>query len=128
VLVDGDMEDGGVAAWPVTRLTPTVTKETSSPYAGARVLRVASAADNGAVGQPVMTIGTRYRLTGRARGDGTGRPGVYVNVTGYVFTGTSSTDWQEIDATFNAGGATLELFNLDAGQAADFDALVLVLA
>lgn len=126
VLVDGDCEADNVTAWPPAR-GGTVQKTTSSPYKGTRALHLqATGGDNKGALQSVCTVGHDYRLTGVARGDGTGRPGVYMTTTGYISAGTSSTSWQAIDATFTAQHTDIEFWCLDADRWADFDDLLLV--
>jgi len=123
-LVDGNMEKTGVADWLVGN-SATLTKQTTNPYQGLQVLRVAYNGVNSpfAYQQP-LTVGLDYRLTGVARGDGT----YYPTITDgpLLWLGTTSTSWQKIDVTFTASGTDLKLFsNASAAGFAEFDAISL---
>lgn len=69
-VTDGDMEAVGTAAWtPVN--SPTLTKETSDPYEGAKNLRIqgTGTADPG-VSQACLTVGKTYYIEAAIRCDG----------------------------------------------------------
>lgn len=95
LLTDGDMEIANTDDWTAGD-SATLSKETGTPHGGARVLRVTNASAVGDARQVVFSAGLGYRVHGFARGDGTSVPSVKTyETTGW--TGTSSTDWQEID-------------------------------
>ncbi len=107
LLTDGDMEAVGVAAW-VEAVAGTITKETGTPFEGSQVLRIArNAINNPRYNQTIMTVGKRYRITGRARSDGNAIPRLTSGVV--FFTGTTSTDWQVIDFELLATNTALNL-------------------
>jgi len=125
LLVDGDMEAAGVAAWTVGS-SAILTKSTVNPYEGTQALRVTE----GGVAAPfaaqsVLIPGTTSRLIGRIRGDGVFTPILYDLGTGTIFTGTASTDWQEVDIEFTVGGSNQLRFYSNAtvgsGGWAEFD-------
>jgi hypothetical protein len=103
-LVDGDMERSGVSLWTAGN-SATLTKQTTSPFSGSQLLRIAY---NGVANpycydsQAPFTIGQVYRVLGRARSDGTALPSAYHPIGTPVWTGTNSTDWQYFDITFTA--------------------------
>ena len=105
LLVDGFMEDVGVAAWFASNTT--LTKQTADPYQGMRYLQsVNTAGANGYAAQDVLTAATSYRLTGVARSlAGNAFPAVFIVGPGFVWTGTTSTAWQLFDVVFTNGGA-----------------------
>lgn len=104
----------------------TLTKETGTPYEGARVLRVARNGDNDPYAtQTVMLLGKAYRLRGRCRSDGNATPRVLDGTT-VRFTGTTSTDWQAFDIVMST--PTVGTFRLQAQtstgvQYCEFDAV-----
>lgn len=101
-LVDGDMEAVGVADWTAGN-SATLTKQTTNPYAGAQVLRVAyNAVNDPYASQTALSNDLTYRLTGYARSDGTGVPKVEHPVSTILWTGTTSTSWQFFDITFTS--------------------------
>jgi hypothetical protein len=110
LLVDGNMEAVGVAAWSVSG-NPTVTKELLNPHSGSQCLRVAY---NGTVlpaaYQTVMTVGRRYRARGWARGDGGAAfPSVLEGAGLVLWTGSTSNSWQYFDVVFTATAGWLWL-------------------
>lgn len=107
LLTDGDQEAVGVAAWTAGNAA-TLTKQTTNPYEGSQVLRVAySAVNNPYASQSVMAPGTIYRVQGVMRSDGTGIPTVLDGAT-TLWTGVStSTDWQAFDVAFEAANADI---------------------
>jgi hypothetical protein len=125
-IVDGDCEDVGVDAWAATGCT--LTKETTDPYEGLRNLRITNTAANGYAQKiVVLAIGETYRIIGRARSNGVTTPRVYspsATPSPLIWTGTMSTEWQEIDVTFTAGANLLRFYALGAiGEYVEFDAL-----
>jgi len=103
LLTDGDMEAAGTSSWPNVQ-DAVMTKQTTDPHGGSRLLRVTTSEIGGGnqypqTGQQVLEYGKWYRVRGYARSDGTMLP----RVTGggpWVWNGTNSTDWQYFDVTF----------------------------
>jgi len=117
LLVDGFMEDVGVAAW--TASSTALTKQVATPYQGIQYMRSLNTAPaaNGYFSQNVMTAGLQYRLTGVARSvAGNAFPAVFVVGPGFVWTGNLGLNWQIIDTTFtNGGAAQIYLYNRNLG-------------
>lgn len=110
LLVDGDMEAVGVAAWTVGS-SALLTKETGTPHGGGQVLRVTyNGTGNPFAYQTILTSGNKYRVTGWARGDGTYGPRVYSG--GNIWVGSFSTSWQYFDKTFTAITTGLSFYAL----------------
>jgi len=96
LLADNDMETVGVADWTAIN-SATLTKETTSPYEGSQVLKVAySSVSTPRAQQSILTIGAKYQITGWARSNGVNPPRVYDGGT-TLWTGTTSTSWQEFN-------------------------------
>jgi hypothetical protein len=105
VAIDGDMEASGVTDWGVGN-SAALTKETTDPYRGAQLLRVAFAGiANPYTFQDVLIVGEMYRAVGFARSDGTKIP-IFSQNSVNLWTGTTSTDWQRIDVSFTAAAVT----------------------
>jgi hypothetical protein len=126
LLIDGDMEAAGVAAW-TARNGVTLTKETTTPYGGAQCLRTASGAAWGLACQAVVTIGKTYRVTGRCRGDGVNvAPQLYFS-DAWTAIGTTSNSWQQFDftgaLTTNALGFGIGFGKLGIAGYAEYDDL-----
>jgi len=122
LLTDGDMEAEDTSAWG-TGGDPVLSKETTSPHGGTRVLRVAwGSTSNPDARQNIITIGKRYRATGYARGDGTYIP-TFRSQVKVLWTGTSSTDWQAFDVEFDATSNTIVQLssNLTGAGYVEFD-------
>lgn len=100
LLADGDMEAAGTGSWSAGN-GATLTKQPGNAMAGVQVLRVAhgGTANPYAIQNP-LTVGTKYRATGFARGDGTGIPRIWAGAD--FWTGTAATAWQQFDITFTA--------------------------
>jgi hypothetical protein len=128
VLVDGDAETSGTAAW-TTVIAGTITKDTTSPHGGTQNLRIARSVNNNPIYKQTtaLTTGRVYRVTGFARSDGSAIPNI-LSSTGNtnIFTGTTSTAWQPIDAVFVADGPQFQIrVNTSTGtQYAEFDDLI----
>lgn len=124
-LVDGNMEAAGVAAWSVYA-GATLTKETVTPYAGTRCLRITQAGvQSGAYQSLVLTaVGTPYRLIGHARSDGTAvwAVGDGGSVDRWVV-GTSGVAWQDYDVKVISANTSLFLIKRAAGTWVEFDEL-----
>jgi hypothetical protein len=95
VLTDGDMEAVGTGSWSPT--TATLSKETSDLSGSTQCLRITSTGTTGQAKQNVLTADINYRISGYARGDGTGYPRIYFGSGVYPWTGTTSTSWQYFD-------------------------------
>ena len=119
-LADGDCEDSGTAAWTQN---PALC---ASKTAGR--LRVTTTGTYGYAYQLATIVGRRFRIRGRAWGDGVdGVPRIYCGGA-LVWNGTPSTTEQAIDATFVANSTDVRAYvraELGAGGFADFDNLVL---
>lgn len=109
LVVDGDMEAVGTAAW--SSLQATLSKETSTPAEGGQYLHILATAGAGLrypeAFQTILTVGATYIVSGFLAGDGTQVPYVYNGAT-LLFTGTSSVSWQYFEVTFVATATTLE--------------------
>jgi len=100
LLIDGDMEAVGTAAWRIS--SAIVTKETDGTN---QFLRVENTVPNPSprVAQTIMTAGKKYRVTGKARGDGSlGKPDIYIlgGAAQKIYAGDASTSWADIDVVF----------------------------
>jgi hypothetical protein len=121
LIVDGNMEAAGTAAW--LSGTATLTKETGNVLAGKQVLRIAyNASGIGYAGQAVCVPGKRYRITGWVRSDGGAIPRIGENPT-FVWVGTASTTWQYFDviASFVYGQPRFYSYPVAAGQYTEWD-------
>lgn len=128
LFVDGDMEAATPAAWAAGNFA-TLSKETTDPYEGTRLLRVTdSGTPNPYTYQAsVLTIGKTYRLTGWARPDGLGCQPRVGNVPN-AYNLTASPVWQRIDYTYVATAVNSPYFYAFAsstGEHCDFDGLTL---
>lgn len=121
LLADGLMEAAGTTAWTAGG-GATLTKETGvrPNGVGGQVLRVAGNATFAQ--QTIGVAGTKYRITGWARGDGTAAPKVYNGTPGSTWNGTTSTDWQRFDLStiYISGSARVALF-CDGDGYVEFD-------
>jgi hypothetical protein len=99
-----------------------LTKSTASPHGGFQALRI----EYNGITQPntrqtILTIGTSYRVTGWARGDGgSAYPTVRHGGT-LIWTGTTSTAWQYFDEVFRTGATQFRLYNNVASSWVEFD-------
>jgi hypothetical protein len=99
LLSDGAMESSNTDEW-TAQSSATLSKESGARIngTGTQILRIArNAVNNPYATQSILTVGQAYRVTGWARGDGTARPEIYFG-TSQIWVGTTSTDWQYIDA------------------------------
>jgi hypothetical protein len=130
LVVDGDCEATGVAAWTVAN-DATLTKSIDSPQAGTQALRVAyNGISTPGAYQTIVPVGKRYRITGYARGDGSFAPQITTGAGAAIVTGlTSSTSWQYYDVIFIAINSTI-IFRSSATSAgwAEFDTMTAELA
>jgi len=121
LVVDGNMEAVGTAAY--TAAFCALSKvSVPPPYSGTQCLRVtADGTGNAFAYQTILTAGLRYRVTGWARGDGLHAPTVYDTGT-LLWTGTTSTTWQNFSVVFTAGGTQIRLYShVHAGDYCDYD-------
>ena len=126
VLVDGDMEAAGVAAWILQENTALAKQ--GDPYAGLQCLRVTNAGGSHRyTNQAVGITGNRYRITGAARGDGSAHPRIGLGSTGYEWIGTTSNLWQPVSGDYNwTAGVSIFLYAYGADtKHAEFDSLTL---
>lgn len=124
MLVDGNMEASGTSAY--TALSGGVlTKETTDPFQGLQVLRVAG--NGGIAAQTILTQFEFYRIRGRARSDGTGIPQILVS--GFsAWVGTNSTSWQVIDVVIYCETTNLKIeFRTGIGAYVEWDDIKVVL-
>ena len=110
LMTDGDMELAGVANYG-SAVDVTATKSTASPHSGTNALRLtATSAAAGRVEQTTVAAvaGKNYHVTGWSRGDGTRIPEIRLNGSTWqtIWTGTTSTSWQEIDVTITINSDT----------------------
>jgi hypothetical protein len=123
-LSDGYMEASGVGEWTAIN-SAALTKETGTPFEGSQVLRVGwGATTYGSARQSILTAGRKYRITGRARGDGVNSPRVYCNTLALkLWQGTSSVAWQAFDVEFTPTSADLDFYaNMVSGYI-EFDSV-----
>jgi hypothetical protein len=131
VLLDADMEASGTSNWISIYNFATITKQSTNPHGGSQVLRVAIGGASGfpGVSQAVLQTGKTYHVTGYARGDGSALPYMNQGSGAQIWSGTTSTSWQAIDATFVEGisglGTGVITFNASgtpsSGNYAEFD-------
>lgn len=102
LLVDGDMEAVGVAAWSV--LDCTVAKQTTDPYEGTQYLRCTRTAATYGTLVNVLVSGRVYRVTGANRCSAAAgeTPLVYNSNVLPVGLISPSTEWTLFDFTFTA--------------------------
>lgn len=107
-LSDGSMETGDVDQWSAGN-SAVLTKSLVNPQAGTRSLQVTY----GGIASPyaaqfTLTVARQYNVSGYARGDGTAVPSVQDGAV-VLWTGTSSTAWQQFNVTFTATTTGLRL-------------------
>lgn len=117
-LIDGDMEAADTSAWTAGN-GATLSKETGTPYEGTRCLRITRATAAGTAEQYILARYTDYNIHGYARGDGTSNPMIQI-FGSTLWTGTSSTSWQEFDVDFSVESGTSydEIYFITSGGAA----------
>ncbi|KKN66721.1 hypothetical protein LCGC14_0469070, partial [marine sediment metagenome] len=122
LLTDGSMEAVGTVAWTAGG-TAVLTKQTTNPHTGTRLLRVAGAVTDSAYQAAILSVGVVYRVTGWARSDGTNTPTVDTFAGAALWTGIVSTLWQPFDFVFVAAHVSDGLFQWGAGAGAyvEFD-------
>jgi hypothetical protein len=121
-LTDGDMETAGVAAWPVFN-SAVITKDVTDPYSGTQNLRLTYGGGTGfgTIKAALLTVGQMYQIHGWAKSDGTAIPVVRTNTTSFIWTGTTSTAWQEFDVRFVADGTDFYLYTEAGAGYVEFD-------
>jgi hypothetical protein len=127
LLVDGDCEFPTTSAW--TAGAATLSKQTTNPYNGLRLLRVTANAAGGLqypqATQNILTIGNNYRISGKARSDGTQIPIVGAQTAGFI--GTTSTSWQSFSFDIVADSVSVffyfEVTNPAGTEYVEFDEL-----
>jgi hypothetical protein len=113
VIIDGDCEEVGTGAWAAISGS-VLTKDTTDPYEGVQCLRITHNGVNNASAQQlnILNIGTQYKATGHARGDGsTGVPRLKDSSGQNLWAGTNSTSWQSFNVTFIANGTHIWLYS-----------------
>lgn len=123
LCADADMEAAGVAAWTTFGAGGTFQKVAGSRPGGTgtRVLQIIRAGAMAYCYQTILTVGTRYRVTGWARGDGLASwPRVGTGAATY-WSGTTSASWQYCDCTFVATNANFTLYNHTDDGTCEFD-------
>ncbi len=127
LLVDGNMENSGVASW--TADNSILSKQTTNPHSGNQVLRIGWISGSTALAERnIFTLGKRYRITGWARGDGTGAPGLSLQGGASPWYGTSSPSWQRFDTILIPTSDTWLYLNgtsLSATHYVEFDDVML---
>ncbi len=107
LLGDGDQEATTTVAWSVGN-SATLSKQTTSPYEGTQVLRIAyNAVNDPYAAQTVLIPGTLYRARGFIRSDGTGVPKLLSGTTQIWLGSAAATTRQEFDAVFAATATDL---------------------
>ncbi len=107
-IADGDMEAAGVASWLACG-SGDLTKDTTIKYSGTRSLKITgTGANNPGAYQSFLEVGKTYRVTGKARGNGTVPPRVYSGATLWV--GTTDASFQSFDETFVATNASVQFY------------------
>lgn len=125
LVSDGDMEATGVAEWTPLN-NADLSKETTDPYEGAQVLRIArDGTNNPYCRQQPLIVGIKYHVRARARSDGSAIPLIYCGGAAVSWVGTNSTAWQEADFVAVADGNNLFLQALTSTgtEYAEFDAV-----
>lgn len=100
LLADGDMEAAGVGSW--TAVNATLSKQVDEGVRCLRVLNNTGGVANVWARQTILTVGSIFRVSGEARGDGgAGKPELWDTV-GKKWDGTTSTTWQSFTVEFAA--------------------------
>jgi hypothetical protein len=108
-IVDGYMELSGTSNWTAGN-SATLSKQTGTPHSGTQCLRVTAATG---VADPYtyqanQTVGFSYLTTGWARSDGVSVPKVLDGGGTTLWTGTTSTSWQQFNLSYSAGNSQLQ--------------------
>ncbi|MCP4711233.1 MAG: LamG domain-containing protein, partial [Planctomycetes bacterium] len=95
LIVDGDMGAAGVSSWaPVNGAT--ISKEVGTPHSGTQCLRITAPGSSAYYAkQTILTVGKSYFVTGWTRSDGSKIPQVACPGHAVLWSGTTSTSWQE---------------------------------
>lgn len=108
ILADYDMEAAGVGDWTAGN-SATLTKETTSPYAGNQVLRVTRNGVDDPYASQAITPARKFQASGWARSDGNALPVARIGSLTINWTGTTSTDWQYFNIVGPASDAAFAL-------------------
>ena len=102
LIADGNMEKVGVGDW-VSEIG-VITKETTAPYRGMRNIKIEI--DTGDayanVYQTPLTIGKKYRFSGKYKTDGTANAQIKYNAGGFTLTPSSPIVWTNFDLVVDA--------------------------
>ena len=123
ILTDGDMEAVGVAAWP-SGSSAIITKQTNTPAYGKQCLRIAyNGVNDPFTYQNVFLAGQSQLVTGYAKGDGTAAPKVAISTGSSIWTGTTSTQWQQFEVIESSASGNILFYAVTsaAGTYAEFD-------
>jgi hypothetical protein len=102
-----------------------LSKVSNDVAEGDKCIRIAyNGTSNPYTKQDVLVVGRRYKLTGKARGDGIAAP--RISASGTVWDGTTSAIWQDIDIEFIPTSTGLRLYAITtASSHVEFDNLTL---
>ena len=123
LMVDGDMEAVGVAAWSAGS-GGILSKEVGTPHGGLQCLRVTASVNPNPrwpnAHQHVVVAGRTYIITGYARSDGTQVP--YITENGNtLWTGTNSVSWQKFTVIRTALGTEVGfVFAITGGTGVEY--------
>jgi hypothetical protein len=121
---DGDMEDAGTSAYSAIN-SATLSKQTTNPYAGTQVLRVArNGVNNPGARDGSTNLGDTFRVRVKARSDGNAVPRILHNGV-VLWAGTTSTEWQNAVVSFvstsTAAGVDLRAQTSTGTEYCEFD-------
>jgi len=106
LLADGDMEASDTANWTSVG-GGVITKQTTGSPSGARHIRVTTeTTGNPQANQPILTIGRRYRVSGKIKNSGAAYATVNTGVSVNAYISTLSNTWETFSVTSVAGGST----------------------
>ena len=122
LLVDGNMEAVGYAAW-IARGGSTVSKQTGTPHTPTQCLRTTCPGGYAGARNTAAVIGGTFHYIGYLRGDGAGTsiPKVYDGGGVLLATGTNSNAWQLVDTYATAATPYLDLVSMSASGYVEFD-------
>jgi hypothetical protein len=118
-LTNGDFESG-TTGW--SAYNSVLSAVTASPYEGVKNLRVTPTLALAGAYQTLAIVGNRYIVRGVARSDGTKVPRVAWAGPNIFWSGSTSTDWQLIDAETACSNTSFYLYtNTAGGSWVEFD-------
>lgn len=91
ILIDGDMEASGTTNY-TAQTNATISKDTTTVHEGTQSMKLVTTAANVGFYQSPMIIGKRYKISGWAKGDGSGAPRITAASLNAIY--ATSTDWQ----------------------------------